>query len=229
MRSNLDLNCFILFYCNIIYNKMSHSRKLKYTYDTLYLNDGTHELGNEHYHPVKPSYAGDLKYSVQTLDHNGWLKCDGRSISRINYPNLFEVIGTSFGNDDDETFKLPDCRGRVLGTIGTGSGLTARSLGAMVGAETHTLTVTEMPIHSHGVTDPGHTHTVANTTVQNGQNTRVDIDNSGPGGELNLDTSQTTTSSSATTGITVNSAGGGGAHNNMQPTIFISNIFIFSY
>jgi microcystin-dependent protein len=195
----------------------------------MYLNDGTYQLGNNHFHPVKPSYAGDLKYSVQSSDHNGWLKCDGRSLSRTSYAKLFEIIGTAFGSDDSETFKLPDCRGRVLGTIGTGSGLTARSLGTIVGAETHILTTSEIPAHSHGITDTGHTHTVANTTVQNGQSTRINVDDSGPGGELNLDTSQTTTSSSATTGITVNSAGGGGAHNNMQPTIFISNIFIFSH
>jgi microcystin-dependent protein len=200
---------------------MSHSRKLKYTYSTLYLNDGTHELGNEHFHPVKPSYAGDLKYSVQSSDHNGWLKCDGRSLSRAGYPKLFEVIGTAFGNDDSETFKLPDCRGRVLGTIGTGSGLTTRSLGAMVGAETHTLTVGEIPSHSHGVTDPGHTHSYTANTNDQGV---------GSSGEVAADQADlAATTGSSPTGITIQNTGGGGAHNNMQPTIFISNIFIFSY
>uniref|UniRef100_A0A6C0DW18 Phage tail collar domain-containing protein n=1 Tax=viral metagenome TaxID=1070528 RepID=A0A6C0DW18_9ZZZZ len=188
---------------------MSKSRKLGYTFSTLYLNDGTHALADENFHPVKPSYAGDLKYSVQSSDHNGWLKCDGRSLSRTLYAKLFEVIGTAFGNDDSETFKLPDCRGRVLGTIGTGAGLTARSLGAMVGAETHTLTVGEIP---------SHTHTVGNTVNITGVDTPGTIDNSG--GEIDTNTLYTTTSSAT---------GGGGAHNNMQPTIFISNIFIFSY
>lgn len=202
---------------------MSHSRKLKYTYSTLYLNDGTHELGGEHYHPVKPSYAGDLKYSVQSSDHNGWLKCDGRSLSRVNYPKLFEVIGTAFGNNDSETFKLPDCRGRVLGTIGTGSGLTARSLGVMVGAETHTLTVGEIPSHSHGVTDPGHTHSYVNNT--NNAEPAVSATTT----TVADDTDLNATTGSSPTGITIQNTGGGGAHNNMQPTIFISNIFIFSY
>jgi len=206
---------------------MSKSRKLGYTFSTLYLNDGTHALADENFHPVKPSYAGDLKYSVQSSDHNGWLKCDGRSINRQQYSELFEVIGTAFGSDNSETFKLPDCRGRVLGTIGTGAGLTARSLGASVGAETHTLTTSEIPAHSHGVTDPGHTHTVGNTVNVNGTDTPDGLDSSA--GEIDANTLFTTTSSSATTGITIQNTGLGNPHNNMQPTIFISNIFIFSY
>ena len=201
---------------------MSKSRKLGYTFSTLYLNDGTHALADENFHPVKPSYAGDLKYSVQSSDHNGWLKCDGRSLSRTSYAKLFEIIGTAFGSDNSETFKLPDCRGRVLGTIGTGSGLTARSLGASVGTETHTLSVEEMPTHSHEVTDPGHTHSYVNNT--NDQTVAALV------GEVaadQVDLSATTASSQ--TGITIQNTGDGDAHNNMQPTIFISNIFIFSY
>jgi microcystin-dependent protein len=201
---------------------MAHSRRLRYNYGQLYLNDGTQEYADGNFHPVKPSYAGDLKYSVQSSDHNGWLKCDGRSVSRTLYAKLFEVIGTSFGSDDSETFKLPDCRGRVLGTIGTGSGLTARSLGAVVGAETHILTVGEMPSHSHGVTDPGHTHGYTNNT--NDQTV------SALPGEVAADQEDLgATTGSSPTGISIQSTGGGGAHNNMQPTIFISNIFIFSY
>ncbi len=39
-----------------------------------------------------------------------WLPCDGRSVSRSNYPVLFEAIGTAFGSDNVGTFKLPDLR-----------------------------------------------------------------------------------------------------------------------
>lgn len=198
------------------------SKKHTYKYHSLYLNDGTNAKPEENYHEVKPSYAGDLKYSVQSGDHNGWLKCDGRSISRVLYPKLFEVIGTSFGSDDAETFKLPDCRGRILGTIGTGSGLTARSLGDKVGTETHTLTVEEMPSHSHTINDPGHTHAYTNNTN--------DQQVSALPGETAADQADIgQTTGSSTTGITINNTGGGGAHNNMQPTIFISNIFIFGH
>jgi microcystin-dependent protein len=198
------------------------SKRTTHKYHSLYLNDGTHSLADSAYHEVKPSFPGDLKYSAQNTDHNGWLKCDGRSLSRSLYANLFAVIGTSFGNNDAETFKLPDCRGRVLGTIGTGTGLTARSLGDTVGAETHTLTVGEMPSHSHGITDPGHTHSYVNNT--NDQNTDNAFASETAADQADL----SATTGSSTTGITVNNTGGGGAHNNMQPTIFVSNIFIYS-
>lgn len=201
-------------------SKSSHAKKLGYTFSTLHLNDGTHALADENFHPVKPSYAGDLKYSVQSSDHNGWLKCDGRSVNRNQYANLFAVVGSAFGNDDSETFKLPDCRGRVLGTIGSGAGLTARSLGAVVGAETHTLTVGEMPSHSHTITDNGHTHSIPMSDAA--------LTGVGPSDDVTQGGSGFATGNSQT-GITINNAGGGGAHNNMQPTIFISNIFIFAH
>lgn len=198
-------------------------KKFTYKYNGLYLNDGTHQLADEHYHPVKPSYAGDLKYSVVSNDHNGWLKCDGRSLSRVNHPALFEAIGTAFGSADADSFNLPDCRGRVLGAIGQGAGLTNRALGAAVGAETHTLTVGEMPSHSHSITDPGHTHAYVNNVNNQNTDNAFSSETAADDADLNQNTG------SSTTGITINNTGGGGAHNNMQPTVFISNVFIFGY
>src|SRR5687767_11562793 len=76
----------------------------------------------------------------------GWLLCDGSAVSRTTYADLFASISTSFGTGDGSTtFNLPDCRGRVAIGTGTGSGLTARSLAATVGTETHTLTTAQIP------------------------------------------------------------------------------------
>lgn len=54
---------------------------------------------------------GDLKWSIQSGDHEYWLKCDGRSLDKVRYSALFDLIGTTYGSDNSETFKLPDCRG----------------------------------------------------------------------------------------------------------------------
>ena len=79
-----------------------------------------------------------------------------------------------------------------------------------------------MPSHSHGITDPGHTHSYVNNT--NDQNTDNAFASETAADQADL----SATTGSSTTGITVNNTGGGGAHNNMQPTIFVSNIFIYS-
>jgi microcystin-dependent protein len=168
------------------------------------------------------NHLGDVKMSVYNNDFYGWLKCNGRSLSRDTYAALFAVIGTSFGSVDGNSFSLPDCRGRVLGTLGQGASLTNRTLGDSVGTETHTLSVGEMPSHSHTITDPGHTHTYVNQL--NDQNTDNAFASETAADQADI--GQTTGSS--TTGITVNNAGGGGAHNNMQPTLFIGHVYIYS-
>jgi len=181
---------------------------------------------------------GDLKWSIQNIDHDFWLKCDGRSMSRTRFPALFDLIGTTYGSDDAQTFKLPDCRGRVVGCIGTGSGLTARSAGTSLGEETHILTIPEMPTHNHGITDPGHAHAITdpghthsyvnNTNDQNTDNAFA-TETAADQADLNQTTGSSTTGitvNTNTTGITTVTTGNSLAHNNMQPTIFIGHVFI---
>jgi len=84
-------------------------------------------------------YAGS---SVPT----GWLACDGSSLLRSSYPTLFTAIGTTYGAVDGTHFNLPDCRNRMV--IGAGS---TYSLAATGGAASKTLSVAEMPAHTHDV------------------------------------------------------------------------------
>lgn len=146
----------------------------------------------------------------------GWLFCDGSAVSRTTYAALFTAIGTTHGaGDGSTTFNLPDKRGRVTigagtgtggGTSGTGvvtggSALTARSVGSWGGAETHLLTLSEIPSHSH-------TYTTAQGPASAGAGRALGSDNSLNGG------------SDAT-----NNSGGGSVHNNMQPFL-VSNYII---
>lgn len=155
------------------------------------------------------SLIGDYKYSARSEDSLGWLVCDGRLLERAEHVALFEVIGTSFGSTNSSNFRLPDFRGRVPGVIGSGSGLTARSLGAIVGAERHTLTVGEMPSHNH-----------SGTTGSAGFGT-------GSAGVSGIATTDVADDSGSHT-HTIAAQGGDQPHNNMQPTLFGGNVLIFA-
>jgi microcystin-dependent protein len=167
-------------------------------------------------------HIGEYKFSARQTDYNGWIKCDGRALSTTEYAGLYDVIGTTFGDNGPGTFRLPNIQGRVPAAIGT-STASNHPMGEMVGAEKHTLTIAEMPSHNHTITDPGHTHTGDKypSGVQSTDNAF--------GTETAAQETMTTGSvNTATTGITINNTGSNIPHNIMQPTIFIGNMFIFS-
>lgn len=80
---------------------------------------------------------------------SGFKICDGSAISRSTYSSLFNIIGTSFGSGDGSTtFNLPNLKGKI--PVGLDSEDTDfEILGKTGGEKTHTLTVNEMPQHSH--------------------------------------------------------------------------------
>jgi microcystin-dependent protein len=96
----------------------------------------------------KPN-VGDTKTTVVSVDHLGWLLCDGRLVQKSEYGLLFYQIGYTFGGSGDE-FRLPDGRGRVIGTIGS-SGGNAWQYGQTTGEEMHLMTLTELVSHNHSV------------------------------------------------------------------------------
>lgn len=175
--------------------------------------------------------TGDTKTSVLLTDHLGWLLCDGRLLNVSDYQFLFGAIQYSFGSNLSGTqFQLPNPAGRVPGFIGSGAGLTSRRMGSNYGEETHTLTVAEMPTHKHTITDPGHNHTGTTDAAGFGTNTQSvhTVTTQADAADNSGSHTHTFTTATNTTGITLNNTGGSNAHNNMQPTLFLGNLFIFS-
>lgn len=158
-----------------------------------------------------------IQYAT-TTSPSGWLLCDGSAVSRTTYSALFSVVGTTYGvGNGSTTFNVPDLRGRVAVGYGQGSGLTNRTMANTGGAETHTLTTTEMPSHNHGVNDPAHSHTYQTFDSIGGAIGNVNGTNAG-GRYYNQNTY------GAYTGISIQYAGSNGAHNNMQPYVVVNFI-----
>lgn len=87
----------------------------------------------------------------------GWAFCNGGLVSIDEFNALFALIGTTYGGDGQNTFGLPDLRGRVPIHYGNRSGITY-TLGESGGAEAVALTTAQIPGHSHVVNvnaDPG--------------------------------------------------------------------------
>ena len=155
-------------------------------------------------------------YVGQTPDKT-WLLCDGRGCAITDYPQLYAVIGNTFGAGvTPQYFQIPrlvnyfplGCTIPYMGN--TGGSNTANVVLSIENVPNHTHTISD-PGHSHTLVDPGHTHVYATPNTKN-------IASAGGGGNGVTDNtlySQTTTNSitnvtmgSSTTGITVQPTGG---------------------
>lgn len=151
-------------------------------------------------------FIGQIAVVAFNYAPQGWAKCEGQLMSIQQNQALFALLGTTYGGDGMTTFRLPDLRGRVPMGDGTGSGLTPRVLGEMSGSETNTLTIAQMPMHSHSVNA---------STVDGDQNLptgNIPANTKGLDKEYTASAANTTMSPSM-----IGVSGGSQPVNNMQP------------
>ena len=162
--------------------------------------------------------VGDIKMSIRSDNHQGWVKCDGSAVSRSTYSALFSLVGTSFGAGDNvNTFNLPNAGGKVLGTVdGT------HVLGSNTGSETHSLTTGELPAHSHTYQDAYFAENSGTNNGVYGLSAGHDTDN-----QFFYRTSSGSYSTSPVD-LNTGNVGSGTAFSVMQPTLFIGNTFIYT-
>lgn len=89
-------------------------------------------------------YIGEIRMFAGNFPPNGWMFCEGQLLPISENDTLFNLIGTMYGGDGQETFALPDLRGRV--PLHFGNGFIQAETG---GVETVTLTTQQIPAHSH--------------------------------------------------------------------------------
>ena len=165
----------------------------------------------------------------------GWLLCYGQAISRTTYADLFAVVGTTYGNGDGSTtFNLPDLRGRVVaGKDNMGgssanrltSALNGDSLGAAGGAESHTLSTSQIPAHRHFVAANVALGSASSSVAAVTSTTQVARQYQSPygaGGEI-FSMSMVQTGTDASVGRS-SSVGSSNSHNNTQPTFILTYI-----
>lgn len=129
----------------------------------------------------------------------GWAQCDGQILPINQYQSLYSLLGTTYGGDGRTTFALPELRGRVPLHVGSG-----RNLGTRGGAENVTISVAQMPNHTHQLNA---TSDSANTNQPTGAAMATTVDDRyGPATEL----------VNASSGAVANDGNNQG-HPNMQP------------
>jgi microcystin-dependent protein len=94
-------------------------------------------------------YVGEIRMFAGNFAPNGWMFCEGQTLPIAENEVLFQLIGTTYGGDGQETFNLPNLASRVPIHMGTGPSGTTYQIGEMAGTEQETLTVNQIPIHSH--------------------------------------------------------------------------------
>ena len=154
-------------------------------------------------------FLSEIQWVSFNFAPKGWALCDGRLLPINQNQALFSLLGTTYGGDGRVNFALPDLRGRV--PIGAAS---SAELGLRGGEQTHTLSINELPTHTHAyvVTDR------RGTTGDPGS----------PGGTAFASGERTYTAPAAANatfhpGVVAN-VGGNQAHLNMQPFLTLNAI-----
>jgi len=152
-------------------------------------------------------YVGEIRMFAGNFAPAGWMFCEGQLLPISENETLFNLIGTTYGGDGQSTFALPDLRGRL--PLHTGNGFILAETG---GAEEITLTVNQIPAHSHPFLPSGDATSTLN-----------------PGGNV-IGTPLTATPFFAATPNVplapqaISSVGGSQPHTNFQPYLCINFI-----
>lgn len=156
-------------------------------------------------------YVGEIRIFAGNFAPAGWMFCEGQLLPISEYETLFNLIGTTYGGDGQDTFGLPDLRGRV--PIHQGNGFVLAETG---GVEEVTLTTAQIPSHTHAL--------IASTALGTEGNAAGNV--FAQSNSLTLYRAGTATAALASNALVA--AGGSQPHTNFQPYVcvdFIISLF----
>jgi len=118
-------------------------------------------------------YVGEIRIFAGNFAPAGWMFCEGQLLPISENETLFNLIGTTYGGDGQSTFALPDLRGRIPIHKGAGPGGNTYILAETGGVEEVTLTVGQIPAHTHpmlatsnnALSAPAETNTLGSPTA----------------------------------------------------------------
>lgn len=154
-------------------------------------------------------YVGEIRMFAGNFAPRGWAFCDGQLLAVSQNDALFSLLGIIYGGDGRTTFGLPDLRGRIPIHAGSGPGLSERRLGAKGGAEKITLTVNQLPSHSHPLR--------GSTDIATDSNPEGRV----PAQTSTFDLYQSGSPSSDLANSSVTQIGGSRSHTNLMPFLCI--------
>ncbi len=150
-------------------------------------------------------FLSEIRIMSFVFAPQGWALCNGQLLPINQNQALFSLLGTTFGGDGRVNFALPDLRGRTPLHVGSG-----HTLGERGGEQSHTLSIAELPTHTHVLN--GTTNTSANTP----SNTSV-LGKSAPQAAYGAPANLATMDASS-----IGNTGGSQAHLNMQPFLVLN-------
>jgi microcystin-dependent protein len=159
-------------------------------------------------------YVGEIRMFGGNFAPAGWAFCSGQVIPISQNDTLFNLIGTTYGGDGQSTFALPNLQSRVPIHAGQGPGLSNRILGEEAGNESVTLTVTQIPAHSHAFV----------CTTDFGQNAQPQGNFLGQPATGIMFTGAANGVSTSLNAAAVSPVGGNQPHDNMIPFLVVSFI-----
>lgn len=149
-------------------------------------------------------FLSELRIMSFVFAPKGWALCNGQLLPINQNQALFSLLGTTFGGDGRVNFALPDNRGRAPIHVGSG-----HTLGEKGGEQAHTLSIAELPVH---------THTVVGSSTATGGVATPNGNFLGGGNNVYHDPASLTTLNAGT----ITNVGGSQAHLNMQPFLTLS-------